>query len=193
MLIGVTGPIGSGTDTFGAMLVKNGFERVSMSDYLREKMKSVGIEINRENMQDFGDKLRKEEGAGILARKLLAKILVSGKKNYVLESVRNPGEVKELKRLDNFVLVLVDAPVEVRFERVMKRARDSDEPQTLEEFKKWEERDFGVGQPEYGQQQQAVFKMADKKIINDGSLENLKIKIGELLREFDEVKEFYFN
>ena len=133
-------------------------------------------------MQDFGDKLRKEGGPGALVKLSLPSLDMN--KNYVIESVRNPGEVEELRKLgDNFVLLLVDASAEIRFRRLLKRARDEDEPKTFEEFRKWEERDLGVGQPKYGQQQSAVFEMADKFIMNNGSFEDLKKEVETLLYE----------
>jgi len=183
MLIGLTGPIASGTDVFGKILVEKGFERFSLSDYLREEMKKKGIEANRKNMQDFGDEIRKEFGEGELVKRLISKNKINKEKNYVIESIRNPGEVEEFRKFRSFILVLVDAPNEIRYQRVLKRARDSDDPQTIEEFKKLEQKDFGVNQPKHGQQHSAVFKMADKKILNNGSLEDLRNRAEELLEE----------
>jgi len=189
MLIGLTGRIGSGTDTFGKILVKKGFERISLSDYLREEMKAQNIEINRKNMQDFGDKIRKEEGQGALVKKIVSENKLNTGKNYVIESIRNPGEVEELRKLNSFTLVLIDAPIEIRFSRVLRRSRDDDEPKTIEEFKKWEEKDLGINQPKHGQQHLAVFKLADRKIINNSTIKELTKKAEKLLKKLKSKKQ----
>ena len=106
-------------------------------------------------------------------------------KNYVLTGFRNPGEIRVLEDLDNIFVVMIDAPLKLRFERALKGGEKESNIRTFKEFKKMEERDFGINQPEYGQQNAALFKMADKVIVNDGSFEELKEKVGELLKELD--------
>lgn len=67
MIIGVTGKISAGHNIVGEILQNMGFKQLSLSDYLREEMKRRGIEINRENMRNFGDYLRKNYGSGFVA------------------------------------------------------------------------------------------------------------------------------
>ena len=159
MIIGVTGKICAGHDTLGKILEDNGFVRYSLSDDLRQFMKSEGIKVNRDNMRNFGDELRKSRGSGILAS--LAVSRLNGHNHYVVESFRNPYEVYEFRRRGNFYFIAVDAPAKIRFDRLLVRGRDVDEPKTFEEFIEWEKRDLGIGQPVYGQQQLAFFQIAD--------------------------------
>ena len=181
MIIGITGTICSGHDTFGRILEGKGFVRYSLSDEIRQLMKDEGIEINRKNMQDFADEFRKSRGAGILADLVVGRL--NGCGNYVVESLRNPYEVYSFRRREGFYLLMIDASPEVRFRRLFARARDNDNPKTFEEFLKLEEKDLGIGQPAYGQQQLECFKMADKKIMNNGTLEEFKNKIDLFLEE----------
>lgn len=180
MIIGVTGPICSGTTSFMNFLKEKGFESFSYSDILREELGKRRIQITRKNLQDVGDELREKEGLGVLSRKMIGK-MQSGK-SYAVGNIRNPGEVQEFVKEfgDKFVLVKVDAPFEIRFKRARKRAREN-EPLELNEFKKMEERDLGINQENSGQQHAKVFEMADFVIGNNGSLSELKVKVDELL------------
>ena len=180
MIIGVTGPICAGIDNFMNFFVEKGFTHFSYSDILRGELRRRGEEITRKNLQDIGDELREKYGKGILSKRMIEKMEPG--KNYVVGNIRNPGEVEEFRKLGDFILLLIDSPFDVRFKRAVKRNREN-EPLDLEGFKKMEERDLGIKQEEYGQQHGAVFKMADKTIVNDGSLEELREKVEELLGE----------
>ncbi|HLC31090.1 MAG TPA: AAA family ATPase [Candidatus Nanoarchaeia archaeon] len=132
MIIGVTGPICSGTDTFPRLLVEYyGFIFKSCSGMLESIAQERGKERNREYFQGLGDELRKGDSAAIC--RLLMKDYSSGT-NYVVSNLRNPGEVEYLNGLGNFRLVLVYAPVKTRFDRLLGRGRDPDEPKTIEDF-----------------------------------------------------------
>ena len=179
MIIGVTGPIAAGTDSFANFLIEKGFLWFSYSDVLREEMIKQGIPLERMNIISFANSWRKKEGTGVLSKKIISKMHKG--KNYVIGNIRNPGEVEELRKSgERVILVHVDAPLEKRFERARRRNRERD-PQTFEDFKKLDTIDLGVGQQEYGQQHAAVFKMADYKIMNDGSIEDLRNRVYALL------------
>ena len=179
MLIGLTGPIGAGTDSAAEILKEKGFKWFSYSDVLREEARKRGIEINRKNLQDLGDELRLKEGIGVISKRIIANV-VQGE-NYVMGNIRNGGEIDEFLRFgDDFILIKIDAPVEIRFNRVKERRRESD-PIDFDEFKKLEEKDLGIGQAEYGQRHMDVFEMADFIIINDGNMEDLKKKVEMVL------------
>jgi dephospho-CoA kinase len=183
MIIGVTGPLCAGTDTFGDILRKEkGFEWMSYSDVLREEARKMGIEITRKNLQDLGDAIRKEFGDGILSEKLIEKM--KSDKDYVVGNIRNPGEVEALRRWfgKKFVFVRVDAPLEIRFERLLKRRREQD-PENFEDFKKVEERDMGNYEKHYGQHHASVFTMADFSVNNDGSYEEFREKVLKLFEK----------
>ncbi len=181
MIIGLTGPLCAGTDTIGEILKKEfGFIWMSYSDVLREVCVERGIEITRKNLQDLGNELREERGTGVLSGILIEKMLPE--KNYVIGNIRNPGEVEVLREKfrNDFILVKIEADKKIRFERLLKRRREKD-PQTWEEFLKVEERDFGANENEKGQQHQKVFEMADKKIENNKTIEDLRNQVKKLI------------
>ena len=179
MIVGVTGPICAGNNAVGEILRKKGFERLSLSDELREYMRKRGIVINRRNMRDTADALRKEHGPGFMVSFVVKKIIPD--KNYVVEAIMNPREISELKKLNNFYLIKVDAPVKIRFNRLLRRNRDPDEPKTFEAFVEWEKRDLGVGQPKHGLHRAECFELADFIVVNDGTLNDLCNKIRDII------------
>lgn len=207
MIVGVTGPLCAGTDTFGEILQKEfGFVWLAYSDVLRDELRKRGIEITRKNLQDLGNELRETRGTGVISELLVERMIVgkdpehkndfvsgsqttNGKKvvrDYVVGNIRNPGEVEVLREKfgDEFVLVRLDAEKKIRFERLLQRRREKD-PQTWEEFLKVEARDFGVNEEKSGQQHSAVFEMADFVIENNGSFEELRKKVKDFIENIN--------
>lgn len=178
MIIGLTGPICAGKDETAKILANMGFESLSLSFEIREAMKKAGIALTRDNIQNFGDEMRRREGTGVWARRVIAKMRDG--KNYVVNSIRHPGEVEEFRGLNGFHLVKIDAPKRLRFARMVKRAREND-PATFEQFQMVELKDLGIGQPDYGQQHAQCFALADYTIVNEGTLEKLRENVEELL------------
>ena len=178
MIIGLSGPIAAGTDKVGELLIEKRFKWFSFSDVLREEAKKKGLKISRKVLQDLGDELRKREGNGVIAKRIIANFIEG--ENYVVGNIRNPGEVEELRKLDNFFLIKVDASLSARFERVKARNRD-DDVIDFSEFKEIEQRDLGIGQEKYGQRHEDVFKMADFLIENEGSDEELRNEVEKVL------------
>ena len=182
MIIGITGRIAAGKETLTSFLRKKEFIYFETSKMLAQELEKRGLEVNRWNMQNLGDELREREGVGGLMKMLLEK--TEPGKNYIFDSLRNPGEADFLKEnVKDFVLIGVDAPQKIRFERILKRNKPSD-PKTWEEFLKIDARDKGVGEPESGQQNAATMAMADFQLYNDGDIgsihENAKLILGKV-------------
>jgi dCMP deaminase len=184
MIIGVTGPIASGTDKLGEILKPLGFSWLSYSDVIREVAAERGFPTDRKGLQDLGDILRKEKGTGFLSVFLIEKMKKLEGSDFVVGNIRNPGEVDVLREEfgDDFVLVKVDAPQKVRFERLLKRGREGD-PKTYEDFLRIEERDLGSKEEEHGQKHGAVFDMADHVVGNEGSERLFRKRVGELMEK----------
>lgn len=184
MIIGVTGTAGAGKDTFARYLVKNkGFEHISLSDIIREEAMARKMELTRRNLQDLGNRMRRAAGRGVFSQKALAKI--QDGKNYVVTSIRNPGEAEVLARAEKFVLIAVEAPQKERFLRISKRLRKSEkEPLTFEEFEKSEKRELKSSDKSSQQLVQCIGG-ADFAIANDSDLAAFYGKIEELLRRID--------
>jgi dCMP deaminase len=179
LIIGLTGENCAGKGTVADYLKKKSFTVMSLSDVIREDLAAEGVEATRENLIRKGNELRKAQGTGILARRVASKVKQG--ENYVIDSIRNPGEVQELRKLDCFALLHVTASPEVRFERMKKRERIGD-PQTLEAFKAIEARELS-GQDESGQRLLDTFKAADKVLENEADFQALYDSVDRTLGE----------
>lgn len=180
-IIGFTGTNGAGKTTLAKYLVKKGFIYHSLSDILREKLKEQGIKENIDNLLALGNKLRKENGAGMLAKMTLEKIQKNNEEKATVDSIRHPEEVRELRKAKKFFsLTAIEAPIKLRYKRVSSRKRTGDSI-SFEKFKKQEESQL-EGKNE-GAQLLKCIDMADFKIVNNGSLEKLYKSIEEILKK----------
>lgn len=176
IFIGLTGLNGSGKGEAVSLLVQLGFRSHSLSDVVRGEATLLGRDHSRDNLIEIGNRLRRAEGSGILARRILPNL---GDKD-VIDSIRHPEEVAVLRELDRFLLLGIDAPIELRFERARLRARGGDAP-TLETFRRMEERELG-GTDSESQQLQECLRLTDTRIRNDTTLELFHQWIREALR-----------
>lgn len=176
MIIGIVGGYCSGKDTVADYLMTKGFNHISLSDIIRDEARRRGIEITRDNLIRLGNELRVNYGKSILADRAITKI--EPNKDYIITSIRNKGEIESLRKKDGFVLLNLDAPIEIRFLRMIKRSREED-PKTLGEFK--EKEDIENSENENNQQIHICRSLADYTLYNDTSKEDLIKKIDDLL------------
>lgn len=186
MILGIVGRYGSGKDTFASLLMEYGFIHYSLSDELRRELKKQGVPETREALIALGNGLRKRFGPGVLAKRALQAIK-KAKSHAVVTSIRNVGEVRELKKTKGFKLIFIDAPQETRYERNMERLRTGD-VQTLEDFRKLEEKENAGNSRE--QHLNKVIALADIVLKNDHDLASLKAKVKKLLLDLG-IKPIY--
>ena len=173
-LIGLTGTNGAGKGEVASFFVEKDYDYYSLSDVIREELQKKNQEFTRDNMIRMGNFMRMHFSPDILARSVAKKI--EGK--AVIDSIRNPKEVEFFQNQENFMLLAIDAPAELRFERVKKRGRQ-ESASSLQEFLAKEAEEMGT--EESSQQLLACMDMADHTIINDGTLEELRKKLEEFL------------
>jgi dCMP deaminase len=179
MVIGLTGKNASGKGEIAKMLVAGGFEYFSLSDEIRAELAARGVAPSREAMIEEGRRLRSDHGLDVLARRVVARFTPGV--NQVVDSVRNPEEVRFLRTIAGFFLVAADAPVEVRFERARGRARPGD-PVDPAGFEDAERRELTSGDPA-AQQLVATIALADFTVVNDGDMESLRASVNSTFRE----------
>lgn len=178
VIIAITGLYQSGKDTVANFLVKKGFFHISLADILREECRKRKRYRNRDDLIKRANELRREYGAGILAK--LAIQRTRDKKAIVVSSIRSPGEIKELKKEGKFFLVAVDASIKLRFARAQKREKIDDKV-SFRKFKAQEEFERKGGK--YEQQLDKVISSADYRIVNDSTLKNLYQRVNNFLKE----------
>ncbi|EKD50244.1 MAG: hypothetical protein ACD_62C00603G0001, partial [uncultured bacterium] len=177
MIIGLTGKNGSGKGVVAEYLKNAGYIYHSLSDIIRLEIQREGHEVTRERLIDMGRKLREEGGPSVLADKVLA--LLDIDKNYVIDSIRNPFEVRALKYRKDFFLFCVTADQKTRFERTKERAREND-PVDFKKFVELEEKELHSTDPS-AQQLNATAALADFEIENNGSVQDAQDKVKDIM------------
>jgi dCMP deaminase len=175
MLIGLTGRNASGKGEVARRLEAKGFQYFSLSDVIREEIRSRGAEPTREALIETGNELRRQFGPAVLAQRVLARIQDDA--HCVIDSIRNPSEVVALRRAKGFHLIRVEAPVDLRFKRARLREREN-ETVTLERFIELENRELSGDTA--SQNLLEVERLADEIIENEGSLEELRSNVDAL-------------
>lgn len=173
-LIGLTGTNGAGKGETAAFFKARGYAYASLSDVLRDELAARGLEASRDNLIRTGNELREKFGPDVLARRIMVK--VSGPS--VIDSIRNTREVAFFRGQAGFILLAVDAPVEVRFARAVARGRN-ESAATLEEFRRKEDEERAGGRD--AQQLEACMAEADHLVWNDGTIEDLQRRLEKLL------------
>ncbi len=183
-VIGITGTIASGKEVVKDFLQQKFTSYyVSLSSVIRAEEQRKKKDFNRKSLQDFGNEMRKNYGTHILA-KMGVEYLPRERELIIVDGIRNPGEAEWLKKTfgKNFFLIGVDAPQEIRWQRVQTRERQTD-PKTFEEFIALDKRDQGEGEPEYGQQVGKCMSMCDFVIQNDDGLEVFQEKLKDVAQK----------
>lgn len=173
-VIGLTGTNGAGKGEAAIFFHQRGYEIYSLSDILRQELIKQGLPLTRDNLIKLGNELRQRYGADILAKKAWTRI----KAKAVVDSIRNPSEVTFFRENASFILLAIDAPVDIRFQRIMSRGR-LESIKTLEEFKAKEAEEMSPHPS--NQQLQACLALADYTIINDGTLEEFHKKLEKFI------------
>lgn len=171
MIIGLTGKNAAGKGEIAKHLQDKGFIGFSLSDVLREEATKQGKDHSRDALIKLGTEMREKFGNGILAKRInekISQLRKQGKEKFVVDSIRNTGEIEELRKSKGFVLVAVHTDNEIRFQRLLKRGRIGD-ARTFEEFLEHEKRENN--NEGAGQQLDKCIGMADKIINSNGTIE----------------------
>lgn len=178
MIIGVAGLNGAGKGEVVAYLEERSFYAMSLSDVIRRELADQGLEESRERMIDTGRALRAVGGQGVLAEKLVARLLPD--RNYAIDSIRHPAEVEAFRASGQpFHLVWVEADSRLRFDRLAARGRPGD-PTTHDQLLELEGRELGSADPA-AQQLLAVRDLADSTIENESEMGSLHAAVQQLL------------
>ncbi len=169
----------SGKSTAAEVAREMGIPVIVMGDIVREEAIKRGLELTDENLGRVAAELRQKDGMDAIAKKCIPKIREALKERgvVVVDGIRGIDEIKRFKQVfgDDFVLIAIDAPIEVRFSRVKLRMR-SDDVRSIEDLKKRDEREESWGLKE-------AFEVANFTIENTGSIMDFKEKIREILRK----------
>lgn len=180
MVIGITGTDGAGKGTVVDYLVTyKGFTHYSSRDLIVAEIKKEGLPISRNQMRLTANRLRSEFGNDFVVRQAYEKAKTDSVTNAVIESIRALDEAIFLKQQGG-ILLAVDADQRVRFARVQERRSETDKVD-FETFVAHEELEKNDPDPN-GMQKAKVIEMADYTIMNNGTIEDLKKQIEQILQ-----------
>jgi deoxycytidylate deaminase/dephospho-CoA kinase len=189
LVIGLTGPVGSGVSTVSRTFESLGFHRLCLSDAiksaLREKEKlqpllpldEAHVPGFRQKLQDIGNEGRRKSLSHWVDIALKDD---PGEKDLVVDGIRNLAEVRGLReRFPRFFLASIHASPAVRWNRLMDQYQKN-----LKQFERDDQRDSHEDDAE-GQQVADCVQHADYSFINEddgGSTSIRGAKLTELLQ-----------
>jgi dephospho-CoA kinase len=177
-VIGTVGLPGSGKGEAANVAAEAGIPVVVMGDVIRAECRRRGLNPAEHHGRMAGT-LREEEGADAIAVRtlpLIREAAADGAGDTVLvDGLRSTVELARFREAfgDDFTLVAIRAPFELRAERLDDRGRD-DSDSDLEALRERDEReiDLGLG---------ATLDRADIEIDNTGSLAAFRTRAREVL------------
>jgi len=182
-VVAFTGLPGSGKSEAVQVAEKLGFRIVRMGDEVRAEVEGRGMPINDKNLGGVASEMREKEGMDIWARRCMPKLsrLKEEEKEGVeevaiIDGIRNIEEIEAFRQnVDDFILVAIHASPKTRYERLMKRGREDDSI-SVDDLKRRDARELGWG---IGN----AVAMADMVVINEGTLEEFRKKVENILRQ----------
>lgn len=173
-VVGVAGMPGAGKASVKAAAENLRYPVIVMGDVIREETKRRGLEPTPENIGKIMLLLREEEGKSAVARRCIPAIQNVESTVVFLDGVRSMHEVDEFKKcFPDFILIAIHSSPETRFQRLSRRKR-SDDPKGWAVFSNRDMRELSVGQGD-------VIAMADYVIVNEGTYNEFKTKVRQVL------------
>ncbi len=198
-IIGLVGLPGSGKGEASRIARQQGLKVLVMGDVIRQEAARQGLEATDGNLGRVGSALRAAEGPEAVARRVLEQARASGEKTVVVDGLRSLEEADYFaSNAEQFHLVEVCAPAELRLKWLQARGRPddpgsslsgADEPDQDEKIisscrgpdgcaaaalEQRECREMGWGMCQ-------AIEAASIKLVNDGSLEELRENARKLL------------
>lgn len=181
MKVGLTGTLNAGKGEVGRILAEQGFHIFGFGNEVRKEATVREIPHEREKLQKLGAKLRVEKGNYVWCERILAQMAYG--LDYVIDGVRYPEDDSFFRQIGDYILISVDAPLELRYQRAILRGREGDSKKTFEQFKLENDSDLGLFGETYGQNALECMKLADYTVINDGTREKLKSVVLDILNK----------
>ncbi len=180
MLIGITGTNGSGKGAVVDYLVASkSFSHYSAKAIINEELQARHLPRTRDTIRAVANDLRREHGPAYLIECLYNQ--ASQDTNAVMESIRTIGEAEFLKSKGALILA-IDADRKLRYERIVLRDAEVDSV-SFEEFCANEDQEMASADP-WDMNVFGVMQLADARIANDGTLEELHARVDEALAHF---------
>lgn len=177
-ILGLVGEMSSGKGTIADhMRGKYHASTHRFSTVLRDVLDRLYLEQNRGNIQILSEILRKGFGEDLFAKSMLHDVQRDNGDFIVVDGVRRIEDIGFLRELSHFKLVFIEADMQVRYERLIKRQENTDDQvKTFDEFVR-------EHQAESELQIRELKNYADYVVDNNGSYLDLYHKIDAIIEE----------
>ncbi len=182
-IIGISGAFGSGKSTAADYFETKGYKKIYLSSFLEKEALKRKLPLTRKILQDIGNEFRERNGSGVLMKKALTRL--KNNEKIVIDGIRNLGEIEELRKVKNSIIVGIVADRNIRFDRLKKLKRR--EKLNEELFYKLDLRDLGVGEKITGLQTAICIALADVYIDSNGKFEDFYEKLDKFLRGYEKA------
>lgn len=176
IIIGLVGESASGKGTVANYLVdKYGAATMAFSTAMKDCVRRLHLPLSRQNIALFSEISRHAYGEDLYAKVVAEDCRSLNADMIIVDGVRRPADVENLRTLPGFHLVYVTAPVEIRWQRARGRGEKAGESEmTLEQFKAEELLPTELDIKKLGAGAEFV-------IDNTGGIENLYASIGSVV------------
>ena len=176
-VIGTVGLAGSGKGEIATVAEELNIPVVTMGDVIREECRDRGLDPASHH-GEVATALREERGPAAVAERSLPLIEDALEEHdaVLVDGIRSDVEVDVFEEAfeDAFTLMSVEAPFELRKERVTERGRDAVEGEGGESLRERDERELGFGMGE-------AMDRADVVVENTDSLTAFREQVREVL------------
>ena len=165
---------GAGKSLASSVMKSRGIPVFVSGDIIRAEALKKKLEFTRKNLGELMLKIRKEEGMGAVAKRLVPLVEKEGAAFVVYEGARSVEEVDELRRKYRVILIAINASPQARFKRLQRRGR-SDKPRGWADFEERDNRELDVGIAK-------LIALADRTVENEDSKDDLKRRTRRVLQ-----------
>lgn len=178
LILGLTGEMVSGKGTV-AKYVGNKYKSraYKFSTILRDVLDRIYVEQSRPNIQKISSLLRENFSQDVLAKSIALDVEKDEGDIVVVDGIRRSPDIEYLKNLPSFKMIYVEADIEKKYERLLKRNENTDDSsKTLEDFRKDHEAEAEL-------QIKSLKDSSDYIVDNNGSIEDLYAQVDKIISE----------
>jgi len=174
---------GAGKSLASSVMKSRGIPVFVSGDIIRAEALKRKLDFTRKNLGELMLKIRKEEGMGAIAKRVVPLVEKEDAEFVVYEGARSVEEVDELRRKYRVILIAINASPQARFKRLQRRGR-SDKPRGWADFEERDSRELGVGIAK-------LIALADRTVENEDSKDDLKRRTRRVLQVVQKRKKFW--
>lgn len=178
LILGIAGEMGSGKGTIAKHVInEKGGNAHRFSTILRDVLDRLYLDQSRENIQILSMILRKNYSEDVLAKSMYHDVQNDEHEIVVVDGVRRMADIVFLRELPHFKLIYVEADMQNRYERIVKRGENTnDSVKTFKEFEAEHEADSEI-------QIRDLKNYANHVVNNNGAFADLYKQVEEIIAE----------